>query len=264
MTLKHMRDVILKDKETKDLIISDHDILKVYQYVIDKQEKREYDGYIPVLIKSPYIEIVYRPTQKKIQAMKQLQLKKYLSFFDSDIYIQEASLDDFHEKTEGRMKAKKAALDSIVDYMDKKHTKGLYVYGPYGSGKSYLLSAIASAYATRDIEVIFTYVPDLIRGFKQGIDEGTIEKRINILKQTPILILDDLGGEYHSSWFRDEILMPLIQYRLSASLPIYVSSNYSLKDLVEVLAVGSDEVNRVKAARLIRRLHDMLTLVKLS
>ena len=34
MTLEHMRDVILKDKETKDLIISDHDVLKVYQYVL--------------------------------------------------------------------------------------------------------------------------------------------------------------------------------------------------------------------------------------
>ncbi|MGB1097211.1 MAG: ATP-binding protein [Acholeplasmataceae bacterium] len=140
----------------------------------------------------------------------------------------------------------------------------MYIHGPYGSGKSYLLSAIAAHYADHDIDVIFTYVPDLIRGFKQGIDEGTIEKRINILKQTSILILDDLGGEYHSPWFRDEILMPLIQYRLSASLPIYVSSNYTLTQLVDALASGHDEINRVKATRLIRRLRDMTELVNLS
>jgi primosomal protein DnaI len=213
MTLKDMRLVILKDEETKDLIISDLDVLKVYQYLMDKHDQTEYDGYIPVLVTNPYIEIVYRPTKEKAYQLKQLKLRKYLSFFDSDIYIQHASLDDFHEKTEHRKTAKKTAEDSISVYLDKKVTKGLYIHGPYGSGKSYLLSAIAASYATHDVDVIFTYVHDLIRGFKQGIDEGTIEKRINILKQTAVLILDDLGGEFHSSWFRDEILMPLIQYR---------------------------------------------------
>jgi primosomal protein DnaI len=264
MTLKDMRLVILKDEETKDLIISDLDVLKVYQYLMDKHDQTEYDGYLPVLVTNPYIEIVYRPTKEKAYQLKQLKLRKYLSFFDSDIYIQHASLDDFHEKTEHRKTAKKTAEDSISVYLDKKVTKGLYIHGPYGSGKSYLLSAIAASYASHDVDVIFTYVPDLIRGFKQGIDEGTIEKRINILKQTAVLILDDLGGEFHSSWFRDEILMPLIQYRLSASLPVYVSSNYALTELADVLATGHDEVNRVKALRLIKRLRDLMTLVKLT
>jgi primosomal protein DnaI len=264
MTLKDMRLVILKDEETKDLIISDLDVLKVYQYLMDKHDQTEYDGYLPVLVTTPYIEIVYRPTKEKAYQLKQLKLRKYLSFFDSDIYIQHASLDDFHEKTEHRKTAKKEAENSISVYLDKKATKGLYIHGPYGSGKSYLLSAIAASYASHDVDVIFTYVPDLIRGFKQGIDEGTIEKRINILKQTAVLILDDLGGEFHSSWFRDEILMPLIQYRLSASLPVYVSSNYTLTQLADVLATGQDEVNRVKALRLIKRLSDLMTLVKLT
>lgn len=264
MTLDDMRQVILKDEETKDLEIVDHDVLKVYQYLMDKYDQTEYDGYLPVLITSPYIEIVYRPTKEKAYKIKQLKLRKYLSFFDSDIYIQDASLDDFHVKTDTRKTAKKAAEQSMSVYLDKKVTKGLYVHGPYGSGKSYLLSAIAASYAFHDVDVIFTYVPDLIRGFKQGIDEGTIEKRMNILKQTAVLILDDLGGEYHSPWFRDEILMPLIQYRLSASLPVYVSSNYTLTELVDVLASGHDEVNRVKALRLIKRLHDLMTLVKLT
>jgi primosomal protein DnaI len=264
MTLKDMRLVILKDEETKDLIISDLDVLKVYQYLMDKHDQTEYDGYLPVLVTNPYIEIVYRPTKEKAYQLKQLKLRKYLSFFDSDIYIQHASLDDFHEKTEHRKTAKKEAENSISVYLDKKVTKGLYIHGPYGSGKSYLLSAIAASYASHDVDVIFTYVPDLIRGFKQGIDEGTIEKRINILKQTAVLMLDDLGGEFHSSWFRDEILMPLIQYRLSASLPVYVSSNYTLTQLADVLATGQDEVNRVKALRLIKRLRDLMTLVKLT
>ena len=264
MTLLEMREVISKDEETKDLIIDDLDVLKVYQYLMDKYDQKSYDGYIPVLIKEPYIEIMYRPTKEKAYAVKQQKLRQYLSLFDSDIYIQDATLNDFHQTSDIRIKALEIAKRSVQLYIDKKATKGIYIHGPYGSGKSYLLSAIAAYYADHDIDVIFAYVPDLIRGFKQGIDEGTIEKRINILKQTSILILDDLGGEYHSSWFRDEILMPLIQYRLSASLPIYVSSNYTMTQLVDALASGHDEINRVKATRLIRRLRDMTELVKLS
>jgi primosomal protein DnaI len=264
MTLLDMREIILNDAETKDLKLDDTDVLKVYQYLMDKYDQKEYDGYIPVLIKEPYIEIVYRPTKEKAYEVKQQKLRQYLSLFDSDIYIQDASFDAFHQSSDMRKKALEIAKTSVQMYMDKKTTKGMYIHGPYGSGKSYLLSAIAAYYAAKDIDVIFTYVPDLIRGFKQGIDEGTIEKRINILKQTSILILDDLGGEFHSPWFRDEILMPLIQYRLSASLPIYVSSNYSMSQLVDALASGHDEINRVKATRLIRRLRDMTELVKLS
>ena len=77
MTLEEMRQFILKDDETKDLNIDDQDVLKVYQYLMDKYDQTEYDGYLPVLMTSPYIEIVYRPTKEKAYAMKQLKLRKW-------------------------------------------------------------------------------------------------------------------------------------------------------------------------------------------
>ncbi|MGB1097212.1 MAG: hypothetical protein ACPG2Y_01290, partial [Acholeplasmataceae bacterium] len=92
-------------EETKHLIIDNMDVLKVYQYLMDKYDQKSYDGYIPVLIKEPYIEIVYRPTKEKAYEVKQQKLRQYLSLFDSDIYIQDATLNDFYQTSDIRKKA---------------------------------------------------------------------------------------------------------------------------------------------------------------
>jgi primosomal protein DnaI len=67
-----------------------------------------------------------------------------------------------------------------------------------------------------------------------------------------------------SPWFRDEVLVPIMQYRLSAKLPVFMTSNFEFVTLVDALTVNKDEMNRVKAARLIQRLKDLMTYVKLT
>jgi primosomal protein DnaI len=77
-------------------------------------------------------------------------------------------------------------------------------------------------------------------------------------------MMDDVGGENMTPWFRDEVLVPIVQYRLSAKLPVFMSSNYEYVGLVDVMTVTKDETNRVKAARLIQRIKDLMTYVKLT
>jgi primosomal protein DnaI len=60
------------------------------------------------------------------------------------------------------------------------------------------------------------------------------------------------------------VLVPIVQYRLSAKLPVFMTSNYEFVGLVDVMTVTKDETNRVKAARLIQRIKDLMTYVKLS
>ena len=70
------------------------------------------------------------------------------------------------------------------------------------------------------------------------------------------LILDDLG-EYHSKLFRYEILLPIIHYRLNAFLPIFISSNFSQKELATNLINDSKGEDATQVLRLIRRINDM-------
>ena len=263
MTLKDMRAIIEKDDETKALNLIDADVMKVYQYIIERDAKVLHGGYRPILKTTPYIEVVYEPTAEQLRLERQLKIKDHLDLFDSETYMQDASMDDMHLHTEERKKVFELAKMFIDSYDGKVFKKGLYVYGKYGTGKTYMLSAIAKELAYKGYAVVFAYMPDISRGIKQGMTEGTLEKRINVLKQTDILILDDLGAEYVSSWFRDEVLMPIIQYRQSAGLPLFVSSNYNMKQLTEVLAESSAQTEVIKAARLSKRLISMMDIIHL-
>jgi primosomal protein DnaI len=263
MTLDEMKKIIQQDPETKNLRIPDVDIYKVFQYIIVRDEKLKKDGYEPVLRTDPYIEIVYRPTREKAIEIKRNKIRANLKFYDSEIYIQDASLIEFEVFNDEREMAFNLAKNFVDEFKKDHYIKGLYIYGMNATGKSYLLSAVAQALAEKGYTVLFVYMPDLARSIKQGMNEGNLEERINLLKQSDILMMDDLGGENMSTWFRDEILVPILQYRLSAKLPVFMSSNYDFEKLLEFLAVVKDETNRMKAARLIQRISDLMKPVKL-
>ena len=263
MTLDEMKKVVSKDPETKNLHIHDVDVYKVFQYIVDRDQKNTRDGYETVLITDPYIEIVYRPTREKAIEIKHRKIREHLKFYDSEVYIQDASLSRFEVLNDERMKAHQAAKAFLDTYRKDRYAKGLYIYGKNATGKSYLLSAVAQELAQRNISVLFVYMPDLVRSIKHGMNEGNLEERINQLKQADVLMIDDIGGENMTPWFRDEILVPIMQYRLSAKLPVFMTSNYDFQRLVEFLSVNKDETSLMKAARLVQRIKDLTLPVKL-
>jgi len=264
MTLDEMRKIVSVDAETKNLHILDVDIYKVYQYLMDRDQKTVKDGYQPVLRTDPYIEIVYRPTKEKAEEIRKQKIREHLKFYDSEIYIQDASLARFEVFNEEREKAHQLAVEFVENYRKDRYFKGLYIYGKYATGKSYLISKNTQELAEKNVTVLFVYMPDLVRSIRQGMNEGNLEQRINSLKQADVLMMDDMGGENMTPWFRDEILVPILQYRLSAKLPVFMTSNFEYVQLVEALTMTKDETNRVKAARLIQRIKDLMTPVKIT
>lgn len=262
MTLLELRQKVNNDPETKGLDLSDSDLLIVNRYFSIRNQI--IDGYKPKLNTSPYVEIVYVPTEEKINAEIQREMQKNLAIFNSDIYLQEADFKDFEILNDERKKVKELALEFINDYSKTNYVKGLYLYGGYKTGKTYALSMIARELAKNNINVLLVFMPDLVRNVKQGISDGDLEEKINVLKQSEVLMLDDIGGENISAWFRDEILLPILQYRLAAKLPTFFSSNLEYNKLVEALVFSKDSYDYVKAVRVIQRIKDLATYVKLD
>jgi primosomal protein DnaI len=263
MTLTEIRKIVSTDPETRNLKIGDVDLLKVYQYLSARDEP-EKDGYQAVLLTEPYIEVVYRPTKARSDAIKRARIRENLKFYDTEVYIQNASIEDFECFNDERQRLKDLAVQFLKDYRPDRFSQGLYIYGRYSTGKSYLISAVAQELAKRNVSVLFCYMPDLVRSIKQGMNEGNLEERVNQLKRADVLMLDDIGGENMSPWFRDEVLVPVMQYRLSASLPVFMTSNYDFIKLVEAMTAVKDESNHVKAARLVQRLRKLMIYVKLT
>lgn len=253
MGLDEVRKIVLNDPETKDLDLNDNDLMIAYQYILQR-DNNSLKGVMPRLKLTPFIHIDYVPTKERIVEEQTSVLRRNLETFESDIYIADANLDDFIVKDDKHKKA----LENVKKFLENplKFQKGLYIYGPYRTGKSFLLSCLANELVKKHVNVVFVFLPDLVRTMKTSIGSNELEKKINILKRCDVLILDDLGGEYMSAWFRDEILLPILHYRLSANLSVFISSNIKKKDLVKTLS-GNDSEGDIKVLRLIQRINDL-------
>ena len=71
-------------------------------------------------------------------------------------------------------------------------------------------------------------------------------------------MLDDFGAESNSSFIRDEVLGPILQYRANQNLPVFISSNLDLGLLRQHLEDTRDENNAINSSRIIERI-ELLT-----
>jgi DNA replication protein DnaC len=97
----------------------------------------------------------------------------------------------------------------------------LVLTGGYGCGKTHLAAAIANYQADEGRMFIFETVPDLMDHLRATFgprSTTTLDRRFEEIKNTPLLILDDLGTQNMTPWTREK-LYQLINYRYNAELP---------------------------------------------
>ena len=142
----------------------------------------------------------------------------------------------------------------LNNYDSSKLNKGLYIYGECGVGKSFMAYKFAQQLTQKGIKVLFVYYPDLVRQIKSMIGTPEMEKLINKLKTVEVLFLDDLGAENNTAFIRDDILSPLLQYRMNSELSLFITSNCNLEQLLEHFSETSNESDKNKAVRIIDRI----------
>ena len=177
----------------------------------------------------------------------------FASFDFSDVY-------NNNERKELLIKVK----DIYNAYKNNQSNKGLYIYGPYGCGKSYVLAWLAEKLVELNATVLFAYYPELVRNVKSSISEGMLEEYLEELKNTDVLMIDDIGGESNTDFIRDEVLGAVLQYRMSNNLLTFMSSNLDPKLLLEHLSSGSKDVDRVKGSRVFERIKTLMDFVLLK
>jgi primosomal protein DnaI len=140
----------------------------------------------------------------------------------------------------------------VKNYDDKKYQKGLYLHGNFGCGKTYLIAAAINELNKNNVKSIFIHFSEFIRDLKSFDEDfkGKIEK----VKRIKILVIDDIGSESVTPWNRDEILGPILQYRMDNELTTFFTSNLSLENLETHLSVSNNKVDLLKAKRIIERI----------
>lgn len=204
------------------------------------------------------IHLAYQPCSLK---RKDDERKRQASFVQS-LYIPKemtaVSFEDFHEDNQSRTQAYTKAMAFCADVKPGEEGKGLYIHGPFGVGKTFLVGAIANYLADGETSTMIVYAPDFFRELKNGISDGSYQGKMDMVKRASVLILDDIGAETMSNWIRDDILGAILQFRMMEKLPTIFTSNFDLNELEIHLSStqrgGVERVDQLKAKRILERI----------
>ncbi|MDO4671081.1 MAG: primosomal protein DnaI [Aerococcus sp.] len=280
--LEQMRQHVLADpdvqhflNENKEALTDqavDRSLSKLYEYVQEKARIQagktpKFPNYYPrLMLNVNYIDLEYVPTQEYLARQAERERIQRVSLYQLPKDLHKATFSDFDQSDPGRVKAFEAAIDFAAAVIDHpgEFVKGLYFYGPFGAGKTYLLGAIANYFAERDIPSLLLYYPTFITDLKDAIGDNKVKERIDGLIQTPILVLDDIGAENNTPWTRDEVLGVILQARMSEGRPTLFSSNFDMDALERHFTQSSQGVEPVKAGRVMERVRYLARPVAMS
>ena len=188
--------------------------------------------------------------------------KENLELFDMPKDILDASLINIYKDDKSRLPIIKYFKEFIDNYNSNEKPKGLYLTGSFGSGKTYMISALFNEFAKKGIKSALIYYPEFLRSLKSSFQTNYNDK-FNYIKKVPLLLLDDIGAENCSNWSRDEVLGPILQYRMESHLPTFFTSNLSLEELETSLAMTNSNADKVKARRIIERIKQLTVTLEL-
>lgn len=280
--LDHMKREVLQDDDVKALISAhpsltkeaiEKQLIKFYEYQsqsknCEKCPSREaciniLQGYTPeAKVEGTELKLTYNKCYREINHEQKRKQESLVSSLHMPREILEARLERLDLKDTDRGAAVEKTIQYLEGIKEELPGKGLYFHGPFGVGKTYFLGVIANELSKKNISSMLIYMPEFVREMKASIKDDSMNSKVDAFKKSPVLLLDDIGAESQSAWFRDEILGSILQYRMMERLPVFFTSNYSLKELEKVLMTSNrGDVDQVKAQRITERIRQLSEIV---
>jgi len=188
--------------------------------------------------------------------------KENLELFEMPKEIKDATFKNIYKDDKARLPIIKYFKEFIDNYNKEEKPKGIYLNGSFGSGKTYLIASLFNEMAKKKVRSILIYYPEFLVDLKSSF-QTDFKERFNQIKKIPLLLLDDIGAENCSNWSRDEVLGPILQYRMENHLPTFFTSNLTLQELESHLSTTSSGVDKVKARRIIERIKQLTVSLEL-
>lgn len=219
-------------------------ISKFNQYITERDKFLRGDtdyiakGYKPILVMNHgYADVSYEETPELIAAEKEAAIKKRLNLINFPSSLKNVSFLDVYRDDVQRITVLKRMIEFVNDYPN--NLKGLYLYGDFGVGKSFMVAALAHDLSEkRGVSSTLLHYPSFVIDAKNAISDGSVKTLVDEIKLSEVLILDDIGAEQSTPWVRDEILQVILQYRMQENLPTFFTSNFNFEDLEQHFAKG--------------------------
>ena len=219
-------------------------ISKFNQYITERDKFLRGDmdyiakGYKPILVMNHgYADVSYEETPELIAAEKEAAIKNRLKLINLPASLKKASLTQVDLDDLGRLPVFEKLLAFVEQYPTIR--KGLYLYGDFGVGKSFMVAALAHDLSEkRGVSSTLLHYPSFVIDVKNAIGDGNVKTLVDEIKLSEVLILDDIGAEQSTAWVRDEILQVILQYRMQENLPTFFTSNFNFEELELHFAKG--------------------------
>ena len=204
----------------------------------------------------------YVPCKYKKKLDNDTSYQNNIISFDMPKEIINASMKDIYTDDKNRLEAIKWLTTFIKKIENGEKSKGLFLTGNFGCGKTYLVAAAFNELAKKGKKVACLYYPEFLRSLKERFSDDYREI-FDKVKKCDLLLIDDIGAETVTCWNRDEVLGTILQYRMQENLPTFFTSNLSINELETHLAYNDSE-GKLKARRIIERikyLTDNITMI---
>lgn len=251
--LRIKEDVLIRyTSELEDSAI-EYDHCLHCKSLLECQNKIEGYAYIPTC-KSDHIEFNYRSCKYQEKMLKETSFLKNVYYVDIPENIKIARMKDIYTDD----KARYNVIKYLKKFINDPTTKGLYLHGNFGCGKTFLITAAFNELARKNIKSAIIFWPSFLKKLKSSFDSDFSEI-FEKVKKIPVLLIDDIGAENMTPWARDEILCPILQYRMEESLSTFFTSNLNINELEVHLSLSKEGVDTVKAKRIISRIEQLTT-----
>lgn len=186
-------------------------------------------GYIDGKMCGCMKDLLREQAYSRLNAMTPLSLSTFSDF--SLAYYSDASSD-------GKMSEReimRQTLNFCVNYANYFTTRSdnLIMTGGTGLGKTHLSLAIANEAVQKGFGVVYSSVSTLVTKLEnEHFGRNENESTSNLLQNCDLLILDDLGTEFKSS-FSSAAIYGIANTRLLTQKPTIISTNLSTREMVE-------------------------------
>ena len=180
-------------------------------------------------------KLMQKLRREEIESLSSLSIS---SFDTMELRYYPNIMDDkLGEPVRSYMGSLLAELRAYAEEFDRS-SESLMLFGNAGLGKTHAALAIAGIVLEKDFDVIYVSSPDFfskLEALHFGADPGGEEETLlQTAAGADLLILDDLGTEFNSSFFLST-LYSLLNNRLGAHLPTIVTTNITDGALLEKL-----------------------------
>ena len=251
--LRIKEDVLIRyTSELEDSAI-EYDHCLHCKSLLECQNKIEGYAYIPTC-KNDHIEFNYRSCKYQEKMLKETSFLKNVYYVDIPENIKIARMKDIYTDD----KARYDVIKYLKKFINDPTTKGLYLHGNFGCGKTFLITDAFNEVARKNIKSAIIFWPSFLKKLKSSFDSDFSEI-FEKVKKISVLLIDDIGAENMTPWARDEILCPILQYRMEESLSTFFTSNLNINELEVHLSLSKEGVDTVKAKRIISRIEQLTT-----